>query len=131
MAKHLSSIYYSPKGYWRGKAAVTKLASAAKVSPAETREWLKKQAVWQIYQPVPRRIPRPMLDEDRPNTVHQADLLYLPHDKVGRKKYKYALTLVDVASRYKKENMVWCRLKPLRLIEYYRNHLFPLVVLLV
>ena len=101
MAKHLSSIYYSPKGYWRGRAAVTKLASAAKVSQAETREWLKKQAVWQIYQPVPRRIPRPMLDEDRPNTVHQADLLYLPHDKVGRKKYKYALTLVDVASRYK------------------------------
>src|ERR1043165_9714147 len=78
MAKQLSTIYYSPKGYWRGKAAVTKLASAARVSQAETREWLKKQAVWQIYQPVPRHIPRPMLDEDRPNTVHQADLLYLP-----------------------------------------------------
>jgi len=42
-----------------------------------------------------------MFDEDSPNAVHQADLLYLPHDRVGRRTYKYALTVVDVASRYK------------------------------
>jgi len=38
-----------------------------------------------------------------PNRVHQADLLFLPHDKLprGRKVFKYALTVVDVASRYK------------------------------
>ena len=36
-----------------------------------------------------------------PNKVHQADLLFLPHDKVGRSTYKYALTVVDVASRFK------------------------------
>ena len=38
-----------------------------------------------------------------PNEVHQADLLFLPHDRPerGRKLYKYALTVVDVASRYK------------------------------
>ena len=37
------------------------------------------------------------------NAVHQADLLFLPHDKLprGRKTYKYTLTVVDVASRYK------------------------------
>ena len=41
--------------------------------------------------------------EIRPNAVHQADLLFLPHDKLprGRKVYKYALTVTDVASRYK------------------------------
>ena len=35
--------------------------------------------------------------------MHQADLLFLPHDKLpkGKKIYKYALTVVDVASRYK------------------------------
>ena len=33
--------------------------------------------------------------------VHQADLLFLPHHLVGRKTYSYALTVVDVASRYK------------------------------
>ena len=36
-----------------------------------------------------------------PNSVHQADLLFLPHDKLRRKTYKYALTVVDIASRYK------------------------------
>ena len=38
-----------------------------------------------------------------PNSVHQADLLFVPHDKLprGRKIYKYALTVVDIASRYK------------------------------
>ncbi|MEW8688954.1 MAG: DDE-type integrase/transposase/recombinase, partial [Candidatus Thiodiazotropha sp.] len=36
-----------------------------------------------------------------PNEVHQADLLFLPHDRVGKRTYKYALTVVDIASRYK------------------------------
>lgn len=97
----LSSIYYSPKGYWKGLAAVKKLASAAKVPEDVAKDWLKKQAIWQIYLPAPRSVPRPRFDVDVPNEVHQADLLFLPHDRVGRRNYKYALTLVDVASRYK------------------------------
>ena len=36
-----------------------------------------------------------------PNKVHQADLLFLPHDRRGRKIYKYALVVIDIASRYK------------------------------
>jgi hypothetical protein len=32
------------------------------------------------------------------NAVHQADLIYLPHDKVGKKTYKYALVVVDLHS---------------------------------
>ena len=37
------------------------------------------------------------------NAVHQADLFFLPHDKLPRRRkvFKYALTVVDVASRYK------------------------------
>ena len=67
----LSKIYYSPQGYCKGFAAIKKLAQAVDV-------------------PVP-------------NKVHQADLLYLPHDRPprSRKTFKYALTVVDVASRYK------------------------------
>ena len=50
-----------------------------------------------------KNIPRPKFDVTKPNEVHQADLLFLPHDRPGRgrKLYKYALTIVDVASRYK------------------------------
>ena len=33
--------------------------------------------------------------------MHQADLLYLPHDKVYQNTYKYTLQVIDVASRYK------------------------------
>ena len=59
--------------------------------------------MWQIYLPPPPRIPRPRFNVSTPNEVHQADLLFLPHDRPGRgrKLYKYALTVVDVASRYK------------------------------
>ena len=97
----LEKIYYSPRGYWKGLAAIKKLASAAKVSEDVAKDWLKRQVIWQIYLPAPRHIPRPKFDVTVPNEVHQADLLFLPHDKVGRRTYKYALTVVDVASRFK------------------------------
>ena len=41
-----------------------------------------------------------------PNSVHQADLLFLTHDKQRRKTYKYALTVVDIASRYKEAELL-------------------------
>ena len=97
----MSNVYYSPKGYWKGFPAIKKLSKAAKVSYEEAKTWLKKQAIWQIYLPAPKYCPRPKFDVSVPNAVHQADLLYLPHDRVGRKMYKYALTVVDVASRFK------------------------------
>ena len=103
MEAKLSKIYYSPQGYWKGLAAAKKLSSTAKVSEEVAKRWLAKQALWQTYLPAPRYIPRPKFDVSLPNSVYQADLLFLPHDKLphGRKVYKYALTVVDVASRYK------------------------------
>ena len=103
MEAKLSKIYYSPKGYWKGLAAIKQLAAAAKVSEDVAKRWLTKQALWQVYLPGPRYIPRPKFDVSLPNAVHQADLLFPPHDKLsrGKKVYKYALTVVDVASRYK------------------------------
>ena len=67
----------------------------------QAKDWLKKQAIWQIYLPAPRHISRPKFDVAVPNEVHQTDLLFLPHDRVRRKTFRYALTVVDVASRYK------------------------------
>ena len=101
--KRLSKIYYSPRGYWKGFTAIKKLAQAAKVSEDVAPNWLGKQALWQIYLPAPRYIPRPKFDVPVPNQVHQADLLYLPRDRppCSRKTFKYALTVVDVASCFK------------------------------
>ena len=42
-----------------------------------------------------------MFNENHPNAVHQADLLFLPHDQVNRKTFKNCLTIVDVGSRFK------------------------------
>ena len=81
----LANIKYSPRGYWKGLAAIEKLASAAKISEDLAWAWLKKQAIWQIYLPAPRCVPWPKFDVAVPNVVHQADLLFLPRNRVGRK----------------------------------------------
>jgi len=102
MDAKLAKIYYGPGGYWKGIAARKKLAKAAKVSEETAKKWLIRQALWQIYVPVPKRIPGPKFHIPTPNKVHRADL-FLPHDKLPRgcKVFKYVLTVVDVASRYK------------------------------
>ena len=41
----------------KGLTAIKKLASAAKVTDQQAKDWLKKQAIWQIYLPAPRHIP--------------------------------------------------------------------------
>ena len=86
-----------------GIVCCEKLSQESGVPEDEAKLWLMKQAIWQIYLPAPKNIPRPTFDVDFPNAVHQADLLFLPHDKLPRGKniFKYALTVVDVASRFK------------------------------
>ena len=68
-------------------------------------KWLLRQPLYQIYLSPPKYIPRPnasMSLQAKPNDIHQADILYLPHDKYEKKVYKYALHIVDGASRYKR-----------------------------
>ena len=70
----------------------------------EAEKWLLKQPLYQIYLPAPKYIPKlnaSMSLFAKPNDIHQSDLFGLPHDKFKKKTYKYALNIVDVASRYK------------------------------
>jgi len=103
MHAKLAKIYYGPGGYWKGITVIKKLAEAAKVPEETAKKWLIRQALWQIFLPAPKRIPRPKFDVPTPNKVHQADLLFLLHDELprGRKVFKYALIVVNMASRYK------------------------------
>ncbi|MEW8688975.1 MAG: hypothetical protein AB2556_24415 [Candidatus Thiodiazotropha sp.] len=58
-----------------------------------------RTSVWAILASISTSLPHGTLfDIATPNEVHQADLLFLPHDQFGKRTYKYALT---VASRYK------------------------------
>ena len=102
--RKMDKIYYSDDGYWRGRSAIQKLAKASGSTNEEAEKWLLKQPLYQIYLPAPKYIPRPNASLSlyaKPNDIHQADILYLPHDKFTKKTYKYALNIVDVASRYK------------------------------
>ena len=104
MDKKFKQIYYSDGGYWRGKSAIQRLAKASGSMKEEAERWLLKQPLYQIYLPAPKYIPRPNASMSlfaKPNDIHQSDLLSLLHDKFKKKTYKYALNIVDVASRYK------------------------------
>ena len=104
MDKKFNQIYYSDDGYWRGRSAIQKLAKASGSTKEEAEKWLLKQPLYQIYLPPPKYVPRPNASMSlyaTPNDIHQADILYLPHDKFKKKTYKYVLNIVDVASRYK------------------------------
>jgi hypothetical protein len=100
----LQRVYYQPSGYYRSPEKVQ-----AKVHEegydfeiSDITEWLHKQAMWQIHSPAPKYIPQVSFNKiTRPNMYHQADILYMPYDTVGKKLYKYCLNIVDVASRYK------------------------------
>ena len=104
MDKKFKQIYYSDDGYWRGKSAIQKLAKSSGSTKEEAEKWLLKQPLYQIYLPPPKYVPRPNASMSlfaKPNDIHQSDLLSLPHDKFKKKTYKYALNIMDVASRYK------------------------------
>ena len=104
MDKKFEQIYYSDDGYWRGKSAIQKLAKASGSTKEEAEKWLLKRPLYQIYLPAPNYVPRPNASMSlfaKPNDIHQIDLFSLPHDKFKKKAYKYALHIVDVASRYK------------------------------
>src|SRR5205809_3781247 len=100
----LQKIYYQPSGYQR---TVKKLFEASQKAGfdftlADVEDWLKRQAVHQIHKPRPRYISRASFTSiTTPNKVHQADVLYMPYDKIGQITYLFCLNIVDVASRYK------------------------------
>ena len=64
MDKKLSEIYYSTQSFWKGYAAIPKLAERAGVDHDLAMQWLEKQALWQIYLPAPKFIPRAYWTED-------------------------------------------------------------------
>ena len=100
----LQKLYYQPRGYHNTIKHLYKTAQNAgyDFSLEEVQDWLEKQAIYQIYRPRPKYIPQASFNKiTLPNEIHQADVLYMPYDKVGRVTYLFCLNIVDVASRYK------------------------------
>ncbi|CAG8722165.1 3199_t:CDS:2, partial [Rhizophagus irregularis] len=100
----LQKIYYQPIGYQRNakKLFEASLKAGYDFTLDEVKDWLERQAVYRIHKSHPKYIPRASFCSiTTPNKVHQADVLYMPYDKVGRVTYLFCLNVVDVASRYK------------------------------
>ena len=86
---------------WKGQKALRKLKELSKAKLKVVKQWLSKQAFWQVHLPPPKRVDRPHYEVTIPNEMHQFDLLYVPSDTLYGNKYKYILSGIDVASRYK------------------------------
>ena len=71
------------------------------IPPTQIKNWLSRQAFWQVHLPGPKNVERPHYQIAIPNQMHQFDLLYMPGDKLYGTKYKYILSGIDVASRFK------------------------------
>ena len=97
----MDKIYYQPSHLWKGQKAIKKLKDLSKDKPKVVKQWLSKQAFWQVHLLPPKHIDRPHYQVTIPNEMHQFDLLYMPSDTLYENKYKYFLPGIDVASRYK------------------------------
>ena len=97
----LYQAYYEPDRLWTGGKAIKELHKITSMSKKDIKSWLAKQALWQVHIPPPKEINHPHYDVTKPNEQHQFDLLYMPHNVFEGNTYKYILTGIDVASRYK------------------------------
>jgi hypothetical protein len=97
----LGNSYYQPENLWKGQKAIKKLRDLSSLKPKVIKSWLGKQAFWQVHLSKPKNIERPHYEVSIPNQLHQFDLLYMPGDKLYGNKYKYILSGIDAASRFK------------------------------
>ena len=97
----LYQTYYEPDRLWTGGKVIKELHKITSMSKRCIKSWLAKQALWQVHIPPPKEIYHPHYDVTKPNEQHEFDLLYMPHNLFKGNTYKYILTGIDVASRYK------------------------------
>ena len=96
----IDKICYQPNHLWKGQKAVKKLRELSREKPKTVKQWLSRQAFWQVHLPAPNHIDRPHYQVTNPNDMHQFDLLYMPSDTLYGNKYKYILVGIDAASRF-------------------------------
>ena len=97
----LSQAYYQPDRLWTDNKAIKWLHKITSMPKKYIKSWLAKQALWQVHIPLPKEINHPHYDMTEPNEQHLFDILYIPHNLFEGNTYKYILTGINVASRYK------------------------------
>lgn len=98
LAADLRRIWYSPSGFGGAQATLDKLRKEGKTaSIPRIKKWLAKQEIVQAVKKTEKQRSGLRFSVGVPNEMHQIDLLALPNDHG----YKYAMVLVDAATRYK------------------------------
>ena len=101
MDENFAEVYYKPEHLWTGNKAIRKLHKETDLSKKETKSWLAKQAFSQVHILSLKSIKHLHYEITKSNEMHQFGILYVPSDVVYGTEYKYILTVIDVASRYK------------------------------
>ena len=83
----MDKIYHQPNHLWKGQKAVKKLAELSGGKPKVIKQWLSRQAFWQVHLPAPKRVDRSHYQVTTRNEMHQFDL--------------YILAGIAAASRFK------------------------------
>ena len=97
----MDKLYYQPNHLWKDQKAIKKLKELSKERPKVIKQWLSKQAFWQVHLPPPKHVDRLHYQVTISNEINQFDLLYIPSDMLYGNKYKYILSGINVTSRYK------------------------------
>ena len=97
----LYQAYYQPDRLWTGGKAIKELYKITSISKKDIKSWLVKQALWQVHILPSKEISHHHYNVTEVNEQHQSDILYMPHNLFEGNTYKYTLTGIDVASRYK------------------------------
>ena len=54
----MDKIYYQPNHLWKGQKAVKKLKELSGEKPKTVKQWLSRQAFWQVHLSAPKSIDR-------------------------------------------------------------------------
>src|SRR2546429_6361765 len=101
----LQKLYYRPEGYYR---TAEKMQTACKkvgykFSFTEIKNWLNKQALYQIHKPRPKFIQYASFNDIQDlNDVHQSDITPFSHCKISNRIYKHRHVIKDVATRFRR-----------------------------
>ena len=57
----MDKIYYQPNHLWKRQKTVKKLKELSGEKPKAVKQWLSRQAFWQVHLPAPKHVDRPHL----------------------------------------------------------------------
>ena len=52
----MDKIYYQPNNLWKGQKAVKKPREFSGEKPKTVKQWLSRQAFWQVHLPAPSKL---------------------------------------------------------------------------